>query len=334
MDSKYWDLTAKQVEGKATLAEQEELRTWLASDPNHQEEYQTQQRLWQLTTPAPAKAVNTDKAWQKVQASLQQVQVPNQPETKVIPMFRSVRRLAASVALLVGLAGLIQHNYFSQHETTIAAGNTQKLVVLPDSSHVWLNKGSMLTYADDFNGKTREVQLQGEAFFDVHRNPERPFLINTGESQVKVLGTSFNLRAYPQEKQIELAVATGKVSFTATEGTATALVTPGYAASLNLSSKAIAKQRLNDQNAWAWQSGRLQFASQPLKEVVPDLERYYGVDLQLQNTQMGECRFTGNFQKAKLEEVLQVLAATLQLKYQKQEKQKYILTGPGCSEKI
>jgi len=328
MDSKYWDLAAKQLAGKATPAEQEELRRWLDANPVHRAQYRDQQRLWQLTAPAPAVEVDTDAAWRKVLTGMH-LQVPKQ--TKVIPLFRSVWRVAASVVLLIGLAWLLQYYYFPYYGMEVAAaGQGQRIVVLPDSSRVWLNKGSKLIYDADFDGAAREVHLEGEAFLDVQRNPQRPFVIRTDDAQIKVLGTSFNLRAYPDEEQVELVVETGKVSFTAEEGTAEAILTPGNAASLNRQSNTIAKQKVSDENAWAWKSGRLQFKDQPLKEVLPDIERCYGVKLQLQNSNMGECHFTGSFQQAELKEVLQVLAATLQLEFIKQNNQTYILTGLGC----
>jgi len=328
MESKYWDLAAKQLEGKTTPAEQEELHRWLAANPAHHAQYQTQQRLWQLTAPASAIEVDTDAAWQKVRAG---IHTEKQQQTKVIPLFRSIWRVAASVALLIGLAWLIQYYCFPYFGMEVAeAGKVQRLVVLPDSSRVWLNKRSKLIYAADFDETTRTVQLEGEAFFDVQRDTLRPFIIKTEEAQIKVLGTSFNIRAYPEEEQVELAVATGKVALTAEEGTAAAIVTPGYAANLNRKNNVIKKQKISGENAWAWQSGRLQFKDRPLKEVLMDLERYYGVRLQLQNASLGDCRFTGNFQKTELQEALAVLTATLQLAYKEINNQTYILTGPGC----
>jgi len=327
MESKYWDLAAKQFAGKATPSEQEELRRWLDANPSYEAEYQAQQRLWQLTAPAHAIEVDTDAAWQKVQAGMH----PQVQQTKVISLYRAVWRIAASVVLLIGLAWLIQYYYFPYYGMEVAAaGKGQRTVLLPDSSQVWLNKGSKLVYNADFKGTTREVQLEGEAFFEVQPDTQRPFVIKTEDAQIKVLGTSFNLRSYPEEAREELVVATGKVAFNAEEGTTVTIVTSGYAASLNRQSNTITKQRVSDENAWAWKSGRLQFEDQPLKEVLPDIERYYGVKLHLQNPGLGNCRFTGSFQKAELKEVLQVLAATLQLDYKEVNNHTYTFTGADC----
>lgn len=325
IDKRFWDIAAKQLNGRATPAEQEELNRWLEADPVHQEQYQAQARLWQLTAPAPIPEVDTDAAWQKVHAKVQQ------QEAKVIPLFQTALRVAASVILVLGLAWLMKYYFFPFYGMeVIESGNRQITVVLPDSTHVWLNKGSRLVYDANFSNPTRDVQLEGEAFFEVYRDVQRPFIIQTDQALTTVLGTSFNLRAYLDAEREELAVATGKVAFVSDRSAAEAIVTPGYTAILNKQSDVISKHSIKDDNAWAWKSGKLQFDGKPLRDVLPDLERYYGVKFQLQNTNMTDCRFTGSFEHAELGEVLQVLEATLQLEHKQQDEHTFIITGQGC----
>ncbi len=200
----------------------------------------------------------TDAAWQKVRAKIQpQVQ---QQEAKVIPLFHTAIRVAASVILVLGLAWLMKYYFFPFYGMeVIESGNRQITVVLPDSTHVWLNKGSRLVYDANFDDPTREVQLEGEAFFEVRRDVQRPFIVHTDQALTTVLGTSFNLRAYLDTEWEELAVATGKVAFSSSGSAAEAVVTPGYAATLNRQSYSIRKYSITDDNAWAWKSGKLQF---------------------------------------------------------------------------
>lgn len=327
MDNRYWDIAARQLEGKATAAEQEELRRWLEADPAHQDQYQAQKELWKLTAPLPVPEVDTHAAWQKVKAG---IQTDKQP-AKLIPMFPMALRVAASVALLFGLLWLSRYLFFPYYGMEVVeSGNRQVSVMLPDSSQVWLNRESKLVYDPHFTGTTREVQLVGEAFFEVRKDPQRSFLIRTKEAQTKVLGTSFNLRAYPDEATVELVVATGRVAFSSKEHPSEAIVTAGSAAKLDRESAAIDQYSSSNSNAWAWKSGRLQFEGQALKEVLQDLERYYEVKLQLQNPAIANCRFTGSFEHASLEGVLQVLSATLQLEYSKQDEQTFTINGQGC----
>lgn len=329
MDTNYWDIAAKQFAGKATPAEEAALREWLAGDPEHREQYEAQQQLWKLTTPAPATAVDTDAAWQKVHARLQQ---PHSQQAKVIPLYRQLWRVAAAVVILVGIAWLAKLYFLPYYGLEVVrSGSEQMAVILPDSSQVWLNKESILAYDPDFDSPQREVQLEGEAFFEVTHNPQQPFIIKAEASETRVLGTSFNLRAYPQEQAVELTVNTGKVAFTATEGSAQGIVTPGFGAILHKQEDSVEKYELTGENAWAWKTGKLQFNGQPLREVLSDLERYYNLKIQLKQPNLGSCRFTGTFQNSDLQEVLQVLEASLQVKIAKQDEQTYRITGEGCN---
>ena len=329
MNTKFWDITAKQLEGKASPSELEALQHWLAQDPAHQEQYEEQKRLWALTSPPPPAEVNTQAAWEKVRKSIH----PEQQKTKQRTLWPLTARIAASVALLIGLAWLTRLLFFPYYSMeVVTSGNEQKMFLLPDSSQVWLNKNSRLMYQPDFEGAERAVVLEGEAFFEVTHNPEKPFTVETAEALTTVLGTSFNLRAYPEEKTVELKVATGKVAFAAEDEQALALVPSGYAAILQKPVNTISKFRNLSENAWAWKSGHLTFRDESLAEIATVLERYYEVELHLQNPQLANCRFTGSFQRPALTEVLQVLEAALQLEYTRQNKQTYTLNGQGCNE--
>ncbi|WP_017731229.1 FecR family protein [Nafulsella turpanensis] len=329
MNTKFWEITAKQLEGKASPSELEALQQWLAEDPAHQKQYQEQKRLWVLTSPPPPAKIDTQTAWEKVRKTIR----PEQQKIKQRPLWPLTARIAASVALLIGLAWLVQLLFFPYYSMeVVASGNEQKMFLLPDSSQVWLNKHSRLIYQPDFEGAERAVILEGEAFFEVKHDPEKPFTVETAEALTTVLGTSFNLRAYPEEETVELRVATGKVAFAAEEEQAQALVPAGYAAILQKPVNTISKFRNLSENAWAWKSGSLTFKGESLAEVALVLERYYGVNLRLQNPQLANCRFTGSFQEPALKEVLQVLATALQLEYTRQNEQTYTLTGQGCNK--
>lgn len=328
MTSRYWDLAAKTFEGRATPAEQEELRQWLAQNPEHTVQYKAQERLWKLTAPIPASEVDTDAAWQKVRTKLRPSQ---RREAKVIPLYRQALRVAAAVVILIGMIWLMKLYFFPYYGMQVVESGSGKMtVILPDGSRVWLNKESILAYEPDFDGATRAVHLEGEAFFEVTRNPQQPFVIEAEAARTQVLGTSFNLRAYPEEQTVELTVATGKVAFSATKGTAEAIVAAGFGAILSKQANNIAKYAVTGKNAWAWKTEKLQFDGMPLREVLAALGRYYNVRLQLQKPALGNCRFTGTFQNAELQEVLQVLEASLQINITKQNEQTYTLTGEGC----
>jgi transmembrane sensor len=328
MESHFWDLAAKQLNGKATPAEQEALERWRSSEADHEAQYQQMQQLWRATAPAATVEVNSDTAWLKVKSRLTAKEQPNQ--TKVIPMYSRLLRVAAAVTLLIGMAWLAQYLFFPyMGMQMVSSGDRTMSVLLPDSSQVWLNKDSKLVYEKQLDGETREVILEGEGFFEVKRDTQRPFIVLTKRTKTRVLGTSFNLRDIKSEETAELAVATGKVAFASANGKSEKHLTAGHAATLNRTENIVELPQQRE-NAWAWKSGRLIFKSEPLEQVVQDVGRYYGVRLQLQNTGLAKCRFTASFQDAELSEVLEVLSASLQLDYQTQDKQTYTLTGKGC----
>lgn len=333
MDTYYWDLAARQFADTATAAEQRELQQWRAAQPANEAHYQQQKQLWEKTAPPAPQAVDVEAAWQQVSAKIQLHPAIESTAPKVIPLYSYAMRIAASVLVLMGLGWFTYGTFFAGAAMQVVRSGKKRVeVMLPDSSRVWLNEGSILTYAAKFDESERLVTLEGEAFFQVRRNPQQPFLVETGPATTKVLGTSFNLRAYPAAPAVELTVATGKVAFTGEQGAET-IVTPGYGAVLEKQTNRLTKVRVADENAWAWQSGRLRFAGQPLREVLPALEHYYGVSLRLSDPVLADCRFTGTFQRAPLAEVLQVLEATLQLRYTKPAAQVYQLQGPGCQNR-
>lgn len=325
----YWDITAKYLQGKASLEEHDELLQWRLSHNDHETQFKAQEDLWALTEYKPNRNVNTKKAWAEteflVQAKLN--------KHRSISVFYPVLKVAASIAVVWSFIWLF-NNYISPYYRmeVVKAGNKRIEFILPDHSRVWLNKGSELIYNKDFNGSERLVQLKGEGFFEVQRDVTRPFIIETGDVQTKVLGTSFNLRAYPEDSVIDLVVATGKVSFNARSETNQAIITPGNGARINKVNKVLNKYTISDENSWAWRSGKLNFADTPLKEVLLDLSRYYEIKIELQNTGLGNCRFTGVFTNAKLQEVLKVLQVTLNLKYTESDKQSIVISGQGCNQ--
>ncbi|WP_461491672.1 FecR family protein [Pontibacter sp. HJ8] len=246
-------------------------------------------------------------------------------------MYRKLVAVAAALVLLTGIAWLIQHFFFPYFGLqVVASGDRTTSVVLPDSSKVWLNKGSKLGYDPDFDEEEREVRLEGEAFFEVTPDPQRPFIVQTEGTQTTALGTSFNLRAYTPEEHVELAVASGKAIFASADRESEKQVTAGYTATLDGQTKGIAEHPVQGGNAWAWKSGSLVFNAAPMDQVLQDLERYYGIKFQLQNADLASCRFTASFQDTDLDIVLQVLKATFQLDYQTQDNHTYTLTGKGC----
>jgi ferric-dicitrate binding protein FerR (iron transport regulator) len=212
---------------------------------------------------------------------------------------------------------LIYFSAFYQRQlSVVTATHEKKEIRLSDGSRIWLNENSMLQYPEKFTGNLREVQLQGEAFFEIARDENQPFLVNTGNSVTKVLGTSFNIRQ-SADKTIEIDVVTGKVLFYNQQAEAKSIILQAGEEGL-LATSALAPQKgvNKDTNFLSWHTGLLVFKNVALQEVIPQIEKYYQIRLILENKSLNQCFLTSSFDKRTLEEVLQTLQTIYGLRYQ------------------
>lgn len=203
-------------------------------------------------------------------------------------------------------------------ERTNPAGQKSSLL-LPDGTRVRLNAASSIRLEQGLNGQTREVYLTGEAFFQVAHDSARPFIIHTGQVSTTVLGTSFNVRAYPQE-DLMVAVESGKVAV-GESGQPSVLLDADDLLEVNTLNKDFILKRDTDIGRYtAWQSGVLVYQDSPLSDIVRDIERWYGVSIQITGGVAITARYDGYFDNQTLENVLQGLCYVSNLSYRKEGK--------------
>jgi ferric-dicitrate binding protein FerR (iron transport regulator) len=207
---------------------------------------------------------------------------------------------------------------------------------LPDGSQVWLNAGSNLDYNNDvFNKHLREVTLNGEAYFDVTKNAEKPFIIHTKKMDVKVIGTAFNVRSYSYEKTAEASLIRGSIEVTlkdrkdqkitlkpnekisiATDEVEQPISRRGKTTSIKNEVKPIPQIIVKElkQNPTnniiaeiAWTQNKLYFEDESLENIAPMLERWFGKKVEITNVSLKNLRYYGNFEKETMEEVLSYL---------------------------
>lgn len=240
-------------------------------------------------------------------------------------------RIAAGVAVLL-LAGLFLKNRIDNSDDRIVdttpAGGTVELA-LSDGSQVTLNQSSQLIYAAKLGSEKREVELNGEAFFKISRDENRPFVIETETAKVTVLGTSFNVRSYPNDEIFEVFVETGRVKVEFKNGQ-TVELTPGeYIRSKGPSGELV---RGTDKSAMsnAWRTGVISLKGQRLPAVFEGMQRLYGEKFDLQTAQNPECLQTLTLEKGKMEEAISVLKASCpNLKFVKKPGG-YLVSGTCC----
>lgn len=222
-----------------------------------------------------------------------------------------------TAAVLVGAAYWAQHVLLTPElitRTTIAG--QRAAIRLSDGSEVLLGPETELQFPRRFRGRSREVRLRGSAYFNISRDERRPFTVHAAGTVTQVLGTRFLVRAYDGDADVEVAVAEGRVTVqrdTAPE-TEAVVVSGGQLARVPEDGTAKVIEDAEIDALLGWTQGRIVFSARPLPEVLRELERWYGRTIRIAETSLRERRVTLSFEDASLDEVLEVLAASLELR--------------------
>ena len=221
--------------------------------------------------------------------------------------------VAASIILVAGAIWLMKTRDTQNRNLATVSSLTRKatdrseskFLVLADSTKVWLNAASSLEFPDQFDKEKREVILKGEAFFDVKHADKVPFIIHTGEVSTTVLGTAFNIKAYPGQKNITVSVSRGKVKVSRTDGWETTL-SMGQQVKVEENKKAEKSVVINE--IAAWQQGDIAFDDETMDDIITDMQRIYNAEIQLGDKSLKGLKITTSFRKEiGLEQALQVL---------------------------
>lgn len=254
---------------------------------------------------------------------------------------RTLLKIAASIILLSSLGILLYANRgsFSKSAGTLAMVEKEvgkgkiSFLRLEDGTKVWLNAGSKLIYPAHFSQETREVALTGEAYFEVAHLEKKPFIIKSGAVKTVVLGTSFNINAYPDNKKVEVTVLSGKVAVI-TPGkwklyTNTVYLTPNQSVVYHNNESEIPPSKVNAEESIDWKEGKLIFKSTPLLMAVKEFERKYNITLDCSD-KIKDCRITADFNNESVGNALKVMTKMIDgtLSYQHG---KYYLDGKGCN---
>jgi ferric-dicitrate binding protein FerR (iron transport regulator) len=200
---------------------------------------------------------------------------------------------------------------------------------LHDGTVVVLNKNSTLIHSTDFNRNNRKVSLTGEAFFEVFPDKSKEFMVETDHSEVRVVGTSFNVRAVPGSPTNIVEVKEGVVKLNVKGSLSGTLLKAGSKGIVNKKENYITLRETSTDNILAWKTGELVFKATPLEQVLDVVQNYFQVSIKVDNAEVNSCRFTGTFQTPGMEEVMDALSASLDLNVVKNDSF-YLLKGDGC----
>lgn len=286
-----YELLAKYLSEQCTLAEREEVNHWLNEDSEHRLLLNKLHQQWKGVQVNTSAYVIPDKVevWEKIQDRIRH-------KVKQVPLYsRSflirVSAVAAIVALVLGFSfSLLLHDpkeswQASQFKNVIMAPPGQKTqLVLPDGTLVWLNSGSRLSYNYQYSTQDRIVDLEGEAFFDVKKDTQYPFIVKTGAVDVKVHGTAFNVSAYADEENIMVALLRGKVSLlSADDQNLLTYLSPDQIATVSKKDLSCQVMPCDAEVEGSWHFNLLKFDGVSPQDVWKKLGRWYGVNITVSN---------------------------------------------------
>jgi len=209
--------------------------------------------------------------------------------------------------------------------------NQKRQVVLADGSKIEVNSSSVLKYPIKFDGKTREVFLSGEAYFDIRHNASKPFIIHTGKVVTTVLGTAFNIREDKQQHTIIVTVTRGKVSV-ANGSEPLGVITPNEQISFNEINLRHTQKNVDAEVAISWLESNLHFNNVTFADAASQLEQRFKVKISFANNKVKNCRFTGTALKAeKLDEILNIICTFNNATYKTRADGSIVIDGPGCN---
>lgn len=238
-----------------------------------------------------------------------------------------ILRYAAILILFLGILPLV---FFIKNQlieetdlkytSIVAKYKEMSQVILPDSSIVWLNSGTTLTYNSDYSFSNRDLSVKGEAYFDVRKNNKIPLTVSCDELKVKVLGTKFNVSAYPEDHNITVVLESGAVELLhAKNKSFNYKLKPGEMAQYDELSNNITIKETNVKDYTVWKDGLLFFRDTPMKEVIKTLERKFNADIVVENPTVYEPAFNATFKDENLVEVLDYIQYSCHIKYKIQK---------------
>jgi transmembrane sensor len=322
------ELITRKLAGEATAAELYELQGLLREYPEGIYYEEALKQLWQNNSTAD---YDTDQAYSAHKLKYADEFQP----AKQVHFFSKYKSRLLPVAAIT-LIAMACSLWFFMRETTqqnlmeiVSGSGIRKTVILPDGSKVWLNASSKIKFDASMNDKpTRSVYLSGEAFFDVTENKRKPFIIKTDKVAIKVLGTSFNVKAYTGEENTETTLIEGMIEFNLLDRPEQKLILkPHEKLAVNeLSKSGFQKQNVKKNRQLviesikpvtignrkyieetSWTENKLVFENETLRELLPRLQRWYNVKIDVKDAQIMDYNFTGVLEKETLEEALSAM---------------------------
>lgn len=312
------ELMLKFLSDTATAEERGAMEAWMADSEENAKYIEQLKSLWaNAESFSLLDSIDLDQNWQGVQSKVNQQKAGN---SKIF------WRIAAAVVFIVSASFLAKSLLYSPPEQLSITAQEQSEFTLPDGSVVTLKKGATLKYPEEFEDE-RRVVFEGEAFFDVVSNPQKPFIINADDTETMVLGTSFNLKTATSHTGFELVLVEGKVSFSTPNEKV--VLTPGQRVALGPNGL-LEKTENTNRNFQAWQTGTLVFENAKMSDVFQDIGNAYNVRFEMENAAFASCTLTARYDQEDLDSILNTLEILFNTSFNKQQ-ETILVSGGSCN---
>ena len=298
-------------------AEIVEILNWIESSPENQKSYNRLKNLWVITG-----LDHPD------QVRIPGLSFPVAKPTALSPkIFRSVLKYAAVFILAFSLGSLSLYflnksessELSSIYNTIVVPYGERSQITLYDGTRVWMNSGTKLRYPVVFSRNTRDVFIEGEAYFDVAKDAEHPFVVSAGQLKVLVLGTRFNICAYPDDIEISATLDEGSVNAVNTQSGKAIKLNPGEQVVLNRETNDLKNRSVQSELYTSWKENLLKIEDAPFDEVIKKMERWYDVKITVDRAINTKERYTMTIKTESLREMLQLVSRTTKMNYEIKE---------------
>jgi len=307
-----YSIINKYLAGEASEAEVQEVFRWIDAAPENRQEFIQYKKIWALTSRSEG---NQYEAWNN-----NLIAKPNN-----IRNLTTYSKYAAAVLVIFSLGMMLQYmvgqkisetqTYLADTQIEVPAGQMSS-VLLPDGTKVQLNSGSKLVYSAGFNSGERTVNLEGEAFFDVAKDKDHLFLIKTKSLDFKVYGTSFNVQAYPEDREVNTTLVEGSLGIIGKTGNELVRLVPGENANFKEENEKLVVSNVDLDLYTSWKDGLVTFRNEKLNDIARKIERWYNVEIVINNPKLADELYMGTIMKNKpIDQLLEVFRLTSSLNY-------------------
>ncbi len=297
------ELIAKYLMGECNEKETKKLEDWKMANPNNMEEFNRMQKIMNEATPE-AYEPDVEGALNKVSQKI------SLQDKKKSGWLHYGLRIASVLIVGVGiLSAILLFGVNNEIVITSQLGELPREIILPDGSQVTMNEGSELKFKKKFKGNERKVDFEGEAYFKIARNEEKPFVIESGSSITRVLGTEFNLIAKKADTIVKIIVTKGLVSFNLNKKDIIkeVKVEAGQVGEINTSKGIITSKVNDDLNFLSWKNGKLTFDEQEFGLAIQTISSFYKEKLIIEDTELDTAIFVATFDSLEFKEVLSTI---------------------------